>query len=1004
MSGDQTYHRAKQIFLTVCDLPEEQRGTALDEKCGGDTALRSEVEALLFHHVATIESTDADGSMNAAPSSLVTQVASPTDDGEHDIKQIGAYRILHEVGRGGMGVVYLAVREDERFTRRVAIKLLKRGMDTEDVLRRFELERQMLAAMNHAGIARLYDAGETENGLPYFVMEYIEGREIEAYCDAHRLRIEERLELFRRVCDAVQHAHQNLVVHRDIKPSNVIVTEDGQPKLLDFGIAKVINPEFAMMGGDPTAPEYRVMTPEYASPEQVRGDPITTASDVYSLGVLLYELLSGHAPYRLRSRVRAELERVICHQDPERPSTAISRVEELDTGYATTKITPESVSESREERPERLRRRLSGDIDNIIMMAMRKEPQRRYRSAEQFSEDIRRHMHGLTVKARPDTMGYRVSKFVGRHRLGVAAVVAIGLLLVAGVVGTSWGWNRAVQAEQNERDAKEIAVEQRDLADDRLQQTIDLARTFMYDFHDAIVQLDGALPARQLLLTKAHEYLAGLQQEVAHDPDLERLLAAAYERVGDIEGGNRNPSLGGAANAMENYRAALALRQKIAAADPGDAETQRDLSRVHISIGDMLALTGDLAGAMQSYQTALDIRTTIAANAASDPVARRDLAIALLNVGKLHVKMGTPAEAIPLYERSLAIRKELAAEAPDDTRAQRDLALAHMYMGGRRADVADVDGALAEYEAARGIRETLVETNPDSGRWRRDLAMTHFFIAATYLQREDPKGALPHLEHYFTTTRQRATDNPTSARAQRDLALAHDLLGQTHQRLGEADRALEHFRAFEATITPLAAAHPEQTTYQALRATAHERMAELRAADEAWGGAIEEARKALAIMEGLVDADPDSADRKHELARISTGIGHWLIQNGQRGEGLQRLEAGRDLYRSLRAGQPDDPGLQQGLLVGLHYLTELMLSLEDAPAALGYAQEARAVTADAAPRTLHDLARAQHLSGARDDAIANARAALAKLADATDDASVALREQIEADLARFEQP
>ena len=272
---DEQYKKAKDIFLAVCSLDTAEREEVLNRECGIDAELRAEVESLLEHHdippTATIP--------NAAAGGAEQPVGGP--------KRIGPYRIIREIGRGGMGVVYLGVREGDRFRKHVAVKVLKRGMDTGEILKRFEQERQVLAALNHPGVARLYDAGETEDGLPYFAMEYIEGQPIDDYCDTHRLRIAERLTLFRKVCGAVHYVHQNLMVHRDLKPSNILVTADGTPKLLDFGIAKLINPEISILGADPTAVDRRIMTPEYASPEQVRGNPVGVASDIYSLGVIL---------------------------------------------------------------------------------------------------------------------------------------------------------------------------------------------------------------------------------------------------------------------------------------------------------------------------------------------------------------------------------------------------------------------------------------------------------------------------------------------------------------------------------------------------------------------------------------------------------------------------------------------------------------------------------------------------------------------------------------------
>src|SRR5262245_8204323 len=353
----------------------------------------------------------------------------PATDGMNSLAgcRIGPYKLIREIARGGMGAVYLAARADEEYRKQVAIKIVKRGMDTEAIVRRFRKERQILAGLDHPNIARLLDGGTTEDGLPYFVLEYVEGLPLDTYCDTHKLSIAERLQLFRTVCSAVQHAHERGVIHRDLKPANVLVTGSGVPKLLDFGIARVLNPELSPAVLQTTGSH--PLTPAYASPEQVRGEEITPASDIYSLGVLLYELLTGHRPYRLRSHTAQELERVICEQEPEKPSTIVSCIEEvlMADDSREVAITPASVSNARAEQPDTLRRRLVGDLDNIVLMALRKESDRRYSSVEKFSDDIRRYLERLPVIAHKDTLTYRTGKFVGRNK---ASVITAALSLV----------------------------------------------------------------------------------------------------------------------------------------------------------------------------------------------------------------------------------------------------------------------------------------------------------------------------------------------------------------------------------------------------------------------------------------------------------------------------------------------------------------------------------------------------------------------------------------------
>ena len=394
------WRQVEDIFQTALDMPVERRATYLSDACGADSTLHEEVVSLLASHETGDYSFE-----DLVPEEIKAKRFDPFGEDVDPLigKRLGAYEIVREIGRGGMGAVYEAVRVDKEFTRRVAIKLVKRGMDTDFILRRFRKERQILAALDHSNIARLLDGGTTDDGLPYFVMEFIEGGQpLYQYCDNRKLSISERLKLFSAVCDAVHYAHQKQVVHRDIKPSNVLVTNDGVPKLLDFGIAKLLNPELAGdITHDPTATAMRLMTPEYASPEQVQGAPITPSTDVYSLGVLLYELLSGHRPYRLFNRAPHEIARVICEEPPAPLSIIITRPHDLlPSGNEATTL--ENIYLARAASVEILRRDLSGALEDIVSRALRKEPQWRYPSAAQLGEDVTSFLEGRPLSSLPD--------------------------------------------------------------------------------------------------------------------------------------------------------------------------------------------------------------------------------------------------------------------------------------------------------------------------------------------------------------------------------------------------------------------------------------------------------------------------------------------------------------------------------------------------------------------------------------------------------------------------
>jgi serine/threonine protein kinase/tetratricopeptide (TPR) repeat protein len=409
------WERMKDLLDQALEKESPDRSPFLHEACAGDAELQGEVEGLLAAYQAA-------GATDRGPMAIAAPASSSGDRSLHPNQRVGSYQILRRIGQGGMATVFLATRADDQYKKCVAIKVVSPHLGNPDLLRRFRNERQTLAALDHPNIVKLLDGGTTSDGMPYLVMDYVEGTPIGSYCDSHKLETEDRLKLFLQVCSAVSCAHQRLVIHRDLKPANILVTSDGTPKLLDFGIAKLLNPE-AQATIVMTQTGARPMTLAYASPEQIKGDPLTNATDVYSLGVILYELLTGQRPHRLRGSALIEIERAICEEEPLKPSTAVTRIEDKSSGGTATPLAADT---------RKLRDRLRGDLDAIIMTALRKEPQRRYESVADFSDDIRRHLEHSTVKARPSTLSYRAGKFVRRHRdLTTAAGIFVLLLAVA---------------------------------------------------------------------------------------------------------------------------------------------------------------------------------------------------------------------------------------------------------------------------------------------------------------------------------------------------------------------------------------------------------------------------------------------------------------------------------------------------------------------------------------------------------------------------------------------
>jgi len=650
------WKQVKEILDAALERDPADREAFLQEACGSDAALRREVDSLIDSvpegevlELPAVE--DAAGLFEGLEREL-----EPAAEG----RRIGAYRIVKELGRGGMGAVYLAVRHDAEFNKRAAIKILRAGMDSQEIVRRFRVERQILASLEHPYIARLLDGGSTEDGRPYIVMEYVDGTPIDAYCDRHRLTIEERLRLFQSICAAVHFAHQNLVVHRDLKPANVLVTAEGVPKLLDFGIAKLLNPELGAAALEPTRANARLMTPEYASPEQVRGETVTTASDVYSLGVLLYELLSGHRPYRVKNRSLHDVERAICEDEPTPPSAVVGLVEEMYDDAPS--ITPYRVSSARASTPSRLRRRLRGDLDNICLLAMRKEPQRRYRSVEQLSEDIGRALEGLPVKARRPTFAYRSSKFVRRHKLGVAAA----LLFVVSTLAFSMLLVRERNRARSEA-AKVTAINR------FLQQTLRSADP-----------VDGL--ARDVTVAEALDEAAGKIGASFPDDDeiraeLQFTIGASYYRLGKYDKalallrassetlektvGPDDPNLASVLEALSHVRKAQGdtgeavslLARTLAIREKAYGSRHPSVADALTNLGGTYRDQGEYAKAEKALERALQILESVLGP------DHPDVASTLTNLGGLHASQGRYAEAEPLFRRALEIAER--ALGPD---------------------------------------------------------------------------------------------------------------------------------------------------------------------------------------------------------------------------------------------------------------------------------------------------------------------------------------------------
>jgi serine/threonine protein kinase/tetratricopeptide (TPR) repeat protein len=790
------WQRINEMFHAALVLEGRARSEFLVAQSAGDYALRGKVAALLASH--ELAEGFMQGSVFGDAAQLLVEDEAQAMIGQH----IGLYKINREIGRGGMGTVYLATRDDDQYQKQVAIKVVRRGMDTDLVLARFRNERQILAGFDHPNIARLFDGGSTESGLPYFIMEYIEGQAIDEFCDTQRLSTAARLELFRTVCSAVQYAHQNLVIHRDIKPSNILVTAEGVPKLLDFGIAKLLRSE-TTQGGATTAIVQRLMTPEYASPEQVLGEHVTTVSDVYSLGVLLYELLSGHSPYHFKTLLPQDIAQVISDSEPEKPSTVINRIEEVTAGGRKgRKLTPESVSKTRDGRPEKLRRKLAGDLDNIVLMSMRKEPLRRYSSVGQFSEDIRRHLEGLPVVARKATFSYRSAKFIRRNRVAVAAASVISLILIVGVAATGWETHVA----RRERARAEAAGAR---AERRFNQVRKLAHSVLFDYNEAIQDLPGSMPVRERLVKDALEYLDSLAGEANDDPSLQRELATAYEKVGDVQGRTLRANMGDTAGARESYRKALQIRKTLVAGNPKDASTRGDLADSYREFGRLLWKTSDTAGGLENARREVALREALAAEDPTNMQARFNLGVSHADVGEMLLEQGGTTGAAESLGRALAVFEALLAAEPSNEKYR----LAVPFVYGKSSEVmlwqVNAVGALAASRQALTQDSKLSIAYPMNAHYREELGVDFEKVGNAQENLGDINGALESYRNELRIFAEQSVADPVNAQFRSDLSSAYLKVGNMLARTGKPVDALVHqnkalvIREEAATADPL---------------------------------------------------------------------------------------------------------------------------------------------------------------------------------------------------------
>ncbi len=840
----QNWQQIKDIFAEALETSNDDRLDFLRERCGTDEELYAEVKSLI----------EANAETEPLIEKNALNFASKLDGKSYNFTKFGRYTVLHEIGRGGMGAVFLADRNDGEYEQKAALKIIRQSFVNEEIERHFRRERQILASLNHPNIAKLLDGGVSESGELFLVMEYVEGESLLEYAENHQLNIEEKLNLFLKICRAVSYAHQNLVVHRDLKPSNILVGKDGEPKLLDFGLAKITAPDDGLFaaenGSEQTKTLFRVFTPAYAAPEQIHGKTVTTASDVYSLGVCLYELLTGEKPFRFEGKSLDEILKTVDNIEPLRPSAiGSSRFQISDSKFENGR-NPKSKIQNLKF--------LKGDLDNITLKSLRKEPERRYRSVEAFTDDIERHLKNLPVRARPNTLAYRASRFFRRNRIAVSATALVILALISGLAIALW--------------QTQIARVERARAEQRFSDVRKLSNSLLFEISPKIERLPGSTEAREILVSRALEYLDSLATESQNDSQLQSELATAYEKIGDLQGNPANPNLIDSGAAIVSYKKAGEMRRRLLEKNRDDAETERRLAENYRVLGNIYSQTNEIEASSKNTNAALDIYEKLVAENPSSSDLRFGLAKVNYDFGLNLQSNKKHSESLAYFEKSKNLLAVVNAETPNQLEVLRTIAEVQIQTAYALSWAERQTEAEAEAKEAATVYENLLANNPNDVTVRGGMWLTYWLSSGIYQDRND-KIAYEYALKALHIVEATVAQDGANIRAKQQLAKSFSTLGETATTIDRSAEAISYLEKACRMLREITASTAKNVRLKSELALSRRRLGSAQAEQGFLANSLESLREAEKTYLEILQSAPEDRRSNRNLTDVYEQFG-----------------------------------------------------------------------------------------------------------------------------------